>query len=72
MMDAYTFDYLTRVCGGAFFFACLIGVACLVKYLWDEVGTWRGMSWRGLLLGGWTPGGLTWDTWKVDWQWRKE
>ena len=65
-------DDLLRASGFGFLVLVGIGVLCLAKHLWDEIGRWCGMSWRGLLLGGWEPGGLTWGTFKIDWQWKEK
>jgi hypothetical protein len=71
-MDTYTFDYLLHVSGGAFLLACLIGALCLVKYLVGEVSRWRGMSLRGLLIGGWKPGDFGFHRWTPDWWWAND
>lgn len=65
-------DDIFKFCGLAFIFCAFIGLACLVKYLWGEVSRWCGMSWRGLFIGGWKPGGITWDSFKTDWWWHDD
>lgn len=70
-MDGYTFDYMLRVCGGAFFVAVAIGLICLGVYLVGYAARCWGMSWKGILLNGWTPG-VQFNTWKIDKYWRTE
>lgn len=63
-------DFALRVAGGAAMVLAGIGVACLFKYLVQEVG--RALfckTLRQLLIGEWRPGVEFKHAWQTDWWW---